>query len=468
MAISIQPKTCPSKKMNIRIKSLGKRWGRNIYRTLLASDGWRYVGKIVVLIFGFTAFMVPVITYQSSTRAAIFDRAHDRLNEFRLKIQNNDSAQRTNGLEELPNVISLRAHKYFNLSLIDSFNTLIGLEGDDEAVLAVHVRLELLAYLASIGKTGLSKNETTALFEMLKKLGREGWINGTPILKAPNDKEAWTWIWNNNTVCNKEIERLRSAFRGIRIQGGNFYNADLCFINLSESKLEKFKFSESSLKHSEFHKTTLDFSEFDKVLMDMSSFKEALFTKCDLRGCSINCSDFQETTFDSCVLLSLDFSNRNNPIRSSTKTTLSRSHFIDCVMSEINFKGAVLTGVSFEVKRGNAIAGATASNFFGADLSNASMINANFEDSDFSYSNLSGAVATGSRLRYCTFNNVILDNADFSEADLTGVKGLCPTDNTNGMAIKSCEGLKIPNVRGLTVNQLKYLLQHGASNNQIN
>lgn len=100
--------------------------------------------------------------------------------------------------------------------------------------------------------------------------------------------------------------------------------------------------------------------QFGNAFLNGYSFLECEFTDCDLSMANISGSAFKDVTFTDCKLLGLHFNNCNPflfqltlnhcnlKLASFYSLKLKSSRFSNCILEDVDFTDADLTGISFQ------------------------------------------------------------------------------------------------------------------------
>ena len=198
---------------------------------------------------------------------------------------------------------------------------------------------------------------------------------------------------------------------------------DISGVDFSGSYMPTVKFRESRCVGVDFFKADVRLSIFKdcnlvRVNFSEANFSKSIFVKCALQVSRFSGSNLTETVFDGCDLRSADF----------TSAMLYNAVLRDVKLSGATFKGADLK-----------FADLSGLDFDSVDLSNADLRGADITGTKFtSKTNLNGTLFElqgHSRLNYCTdtsfvganlsksvFGKTVILNADFTDANLSGLK----------------------------------------------
>ena len=443
------------------------RWLKHIDKSVFDDSGWLLVGKLLVIPAGLIGVIVALVTYQSSVRGQHYERANSQVTAFKERIGHSSSSQRASALQDFPQIISLCSYKEASISIISSIAAFLGGGSGGNPVFTKQARSELIAFITDHGRKGLTSEESQALIKALKTIGLNGWLLGKFDPTSTDTSMKWVWTKPENEYEENLLKDLQKALNGLRLYGAHFDGEDLENAILTSCIFRESTFKNTNCSAANFLNAKIDTCQIDVSKFTKGNLKAAEFLNCDIRGTVFYGVMMDETLFRDCIILGANFDRAKESSSSPGKngySSMSRIVFNGCIMSDVNFSHAVMSGAQFtDSENSTHGCGATVCKFVGTDLRSANFKDTNFEGSEFILTRLDGTTAHNCNFRYCNFTTSSLDDCTFESCDFTGAKGLCPRDNIDCKDLKSSKGLKFINPRGLTNEQVYYLRKNGAS-----
>jgi Pentapeptide repeats (8 copies) len=195
-------------------------------------------------------------------------------------------------------------------------------------------------------------------------------------------------------------EQLRSKLQ----TGAHIRELDLCGVDLSGADLMRLRADGVKLSGALLAECKLQGSRFCEC-----DFVETSVERADFTGAVIRLCQMDRLRADSVTIVRARFEDS-----SAEGADFKCANFSETRLSETSFARAVLRSIVLDSAEGAGIV------FRGADLTEASLVRANFPEADFRGADLSRANLTNASLRNADFRGAILDGAQWTDADLYG------------------------------------------------
>jgi len=207
-------------------------------------------------------------------------------------------------------------------------------------------------------------------------------------------------------------------FQGAELEGAQFPKADLSGSDFGTAVLTLAQFGEATLVGAKFAKAELSMAVFNEGNLNATAFRGAkldmtTFTKASLAGADFSEAEGLMTVFNGCDLVEASFHKARLPKGSFENAIVQRADFTQSFLEKAAFRTAQAQGATFAGAELPSFVASRRANFTGAVLSaidapDSVWINAILDDADFSHADL----------RRAQFNEARCDRTRFDGAEL--------------------------------------------------
>jgi uncharacterized protein YjbI with pentapeptide repeats len=218
--------------------------------------------------------------------------------------------------------------------------------------------------------------------------------------------------------------------------------ADLANLDLSALSADRLNCAGADLRGATLRRARLGACRLEHARLDGVDAPGAILRACVLDASSLVGAGFEGARIEDSSATGADCSRAN----------LRASH-----LSETSFSRALLRDAVLDRAGGEGV------EFRGADLTNASLVEARFDEADFRGADLRGATLSRGRFRSADFRGALLDGTIFDDADVSGAafdpgaSPLSASDAAEQAAESSADGAAAgpgPNLDAATLQQL--------------
>ena len=145
---------------------------------------------------------------------------------------------------------------------------------------------------------------------------------------------------------------------------------------------------------------------------DNIHFKDAGLQKAEYENCTFNTCDFSNTDLSNIKFTDCAFNHCNLSMAMLGNTAFKNIVFNSCKMLGLRFEHC--SKMAFEIRADNSILNHCS--FYQIKLKNAVFTSSQFEEADFTEANLTGILFKNCNLQKAVFENTVLEKADFTTA----------------------------------------------------
>ncbi len=437
-------------------------WFRDISKSLRAANGWRLVGKFMIVLGGSWGLLMTLQTIHGASKQEQLRQCEAEFDRLAEDLNSPLQWRRVAALKRVSKDYRMRADPDPEVPILDALVASIGVRSRGSPIFAERVR-ELLTNYTEEARTGdrpLSSAEVRALLAAFGEIGAKAWLEPTAETELNSADIAWIWM-DDPGGRTADAASVRDILAGVQIEGAQFVDRQLPGMRLPQSRLHGVTFQRTNLDGAVFHDTVVQDSVLALTHANNLDLRRAKFV-----GSTVQESSFRGTIapfvqFDSCMMINVSFCSLG-----STRSDMSGATFQNVVMTSVDFSGAILDGAVWSSSEGNSsavYAGATVCTFAGARMRSANLRSINAQESSFARADLEGADLRDANLQYCQFNGAVIDRVDMRGANLSNALGITGTRTKDGVTrIASCANANIASTKGLTSADRDELLRMGA------
>ncbi len=304
---------------------------------------------------------------------------------------------------------------------------------------------------AQLGEAGSELSE-------FEKMEQEVAAHDAKEIPAPNRESVQAAVSQGKVQRGVDLSGLNLS--GLNLSGADFSGADfsrtnLSGANLAGSLLARVDFRGANLSGADMSRAVLDEARFSEAKLEGATFREAsvrdaVFSKLELVGMDFSGCKGEHPNFSKCNLEGAKFSGAKLPQADFSRSCLTGASFVGAEMTAADFKGVSAVGIDMERADITNLRAGGKTDFTGGrfrEVKSPKSIwqGAILDQADFSRANLTGALFEDASLTEARFDRAELSKASFEDASahralLTNANLLRASFNRADLTEASLEG----------------------------